>query len=398
VAGVRNDKQDAAGGGVRFPHLVAQERAADVLRRALRSGRLPHAYLFLGPEGAGKEAAAIGLARALLCDKYRDADAGGEAVLPCEECPGCAQSRRLTHPNLRILFPLPKPKEGGGEEIREEYSTAQQKRIDEVLAAKEQDPYTPLSVPGGQEILVEHIRALRREFRLTSFSGEWRVVLISQADRLRLQAANAFLKLLEEPPKGVLFLLTSSRESRLLPTIVSRCQTLRFPALSTERIAEELQARLDADRGTAELAARLARGSWRAATEWVRADPAAEIERAVEVLRILVKGDPGEMDVEVDRLASGPGEAFARLLVVLADWLRDVMRYEADPERYAHLGRSQVLVKFARHCAGRPFEQAIEAVDDARLDLERRVQPALVAHQLFFHLRRLLFAPMPAVG
>lgn len=212
---------------INFASLIGQDRIKEVLTRSVSTGRLPHALLFTGSAGTGKEAAAIDLARILLCNEYRQED--GEKVIPCGECPSCVQSGKLAHPNFLILYPLPKPKSVSSEDSSGiEYTEAQRKEMLSLLEAKTQDPYIPLHVNGGQEILIEHIRALRREFSLTTYSGQWRIVLVSQADRLRIGAANAFLKLLEEPPENVLFILTTTRSSRILPTIRSRCQLLRF--------------------------------------------------------------------------------------------------------------------------------------------------------------------------
>ena len=117
----------------------------------------------------------LGLARTMLCLSHHRNHGTEPAKLPCEECPSCAQSRKLQHPNLRILFPLPTPKEGGEDASRETYTDAQQKQIDGVLAAKAEDAYSPLTVPGGQEILLPHIHALRQEFsslqRLVGFGA-----------------------------------------------------------------------------------------------------------------------------------------------------------------------------------------------------------------------------------
>ena len=106
---------------VRFRHLVGQQKQADVLSRALMTGRLAHAYLFLGPEGVGKEAAAIDFARALLCEN-RNGKKAAPVEIPCDSCASCIQSSGFRHPNLKILFPLPKPKDSSDESVNEEYT------------------------------------------------------------------------------------------------------------------------------------------------------------------------------------------------------------------------------------------------------------------------------------
>jgi len=395
VAEVMNAWWEAVDTRTVFPNVIGQQKQLEVLLRALRTGRIPHAYLFLGPDGVGKEAAALDLARALLCLSGHHTEGNLPPTLPCGTCSSCVQSAKLAHPNLKVLFPLPKPKKSGDDEEEEqsdEYSEAQRKQIEDVVAQKSRDYYLPLSVSGGTEILIEQIRVLRGEFRLTSFSGGWRVILVSQADRLREGAANAFLKLLEEPPADTLFILTSNRESRLLQTIISRCQILRFPPLPEEVLRHELTVRHSVEEKSAEASARLAGGSWREALRWAQSDPSAEMGRAVKLLRSLVKGDPGEIFTLVDEFSSSSkGEEFSKLLTLLSKWLRDVQRLDADPARYAILGSDVALQKFASFTEGRDHARAIELIESARLDLERNVQAGFVAHNLFVQLWRTLF-------
>ncbi len=325
----------------------------------------------------------------LLCRNY---SSRLDTPVPCGICDGCRQSASLRHPNLKILFPTPKPKEASEASAAEYYTDAQQKKIDDLMAQKAEDLYTPLRISGGQEIYIEHIRALRREFCLTSFSGAWRVVLVSQADRLRAQAANAFLKLLEEPPKGVVFLLTTDRETKVLPTIVSRCQQLRFAPLPSSLIAEELIQRHQLTPENANAAARLSGGSWRKAHEWVDADPTARMQKVVEVFRIILKFDPGEIDELTDKLTTAAAiNDLGVILSLMTAWLRDVQRYDADPVRHVDLEHDQTLVRFARFCEGRDFARAIEEIESARLLIERRVQPPLVMQRLLMRIRHILF-------
>ncbi len=390
------DEAEVVGGGIRFSHLIGQERIKDVLTRAAETGRNAHAYLFLGEDGVGKEAAALNFARILLCKSDHERRSVPPSAMPCEKCDSCVQSVKLTHPGMKILFPQPKPqppKESQeGADAVEQYTAAQRKQIDAVISAKVDDYYANLAVGANSEILIEHIRTLRKEFRLTSYSGGWRVVIVSQADRLRVQAANAFLKLLEEPPENVVFILTSSRESRLLSTIVSRCQVLRFARIDRETLKTELVERLGVKPDKAEAATRIANGSWKQAVDWAKGDPTKETKKVIDLLRDLLRGDPGRLDELVDYWgAASRQDSFAGLLDQLSNWLRDVQRFDADPDSALEFDRDEHLTKFASFTEGRNFEDALSTIDQARLDIERHVQSSLIAHTLFYKLRRVLF-------
>lgn len=172
-----------------FAAVLAQEQAVQTLKLALAQDRVAHAYLFEGPSGVGKERTALALATALLCRKARD----GEAC----ECKVCERVRAGNHPDVRIFRP------------RDE---------------------------GDRNLQVEVIRAELLPFtRFAPFEAEAACVIFPEADVSfpvnHAEAANALLKTLEEPRQRVTLLLLAERPDRLLPTIRSRCQRLRFRPL-----------------------------------------------------------------------------------------------------------------------------------------------------------------------
>jgi DNA polymerase III subunit delta' len=162
------------------------------LRRNLAAGRFPHAFLFAGPEGVGKRLFARTLARALLCERRPEA-----ALDPCGACPSCLQVAAGTHPDV-------------------------------LSVAKPEDRH---------ELPIRSIRDLCASLALTPMSGRRRVAIVDDADDLSEEAANAFLKTLEEPPPGsVLILIARSAETQL-DTIVSRCRVVRFDPLPAADLA-----------------------------------------------------------------------------------------------------------------------------------------------------------------
>lgn len=160
--------------------------------------RLPHALLFKGQEGTGKLDFTVALAHALLCQSPLPS---GHACGTCASCNWLAQSH---HPDFRLLSPEQ-------ESDNEEGSTATNSRK-------------------SQQISVAQVRELSTFLELSSHqSGGYRIVLIHPAEALNPASANALLKILEEPPAGVIFLLVSHQPQRLLPTILSRCHKIDMP-------------------------------------------------------------------------------------------------------------------------------------------------------------------------
>ncbi len=176
----------------RLGAVRGQDRAVALLSRYLDSGKVPPGLLFFGEEGIGKEKAADAFAAALLC---RSRGPGGA-------CGGCADCRLLAsgaHPNLLRV------------------------------------------VPENRNILIDDIRRLQEELALKAFSDRPRVAVVVPADRMTVQAANALLKTLEEPPPATHLLLVSHRLSQLPPTIVSRCQKIPFSPLPADEVAAILR-------------------------------------------------------------------------------------------------------------------------------------------------------------
>jgi DNA polymerase III subunit delta' len=165
-----------------FSPILGQAKALTLLSRAVKSGRLAHAYLFAGPDGVGKTTVALDLAAILLC---RDP----LAERPCGICPGCLKFHSSNHPDfLRIR-------------------------------------------PDGAAIKIDQIRQLKKALNFAPFESRLRIVLLEEVHTMRREAANSLLKVLEEPPADNLLILVGNAAGSLLDTIVSRCQVIPFAPL-----------------------------------------------------------------------------------------------------------------------------------------------------------------------
>lgn len=193
------------------------------------SGRVPGALMFAGADGIGKKLFAIELAKALNC-RARLVD---EA---CDACPACVRAGR-------ILYPASDDTEANKKIIWSEH------------------PDVGLLRPAGRAINVPQMRELEREANARPFEGAARLFIIEDADKMNEPSSNALLKTLEEPPPATHIILLTARPAALLPTIRSRCQTLRFAPLT----ADEIKAHLASDKKVtpkdAALRARAAEGS-----------------------------------------------------------------------------------------------------------------------------------------
>ncbi len=204
-----------------------------LLLDAYRSGRMHHGWLFAGPEGIGKAVLAYRFARFILANPDPASERVRQAtdLSVAESHPATRQVARLSHPDLAVI------RRGfakDGKALR-------------------------------LETAVDDVRDGLAVFRTTSGSGGWRIVIVDSADDLNRNSANALLKVLEEPPQKALLILIAQRPGSLLPTIRSRCRTMRFGPLATGDVAKVVASVADVDAAAARDAAQEAGGSVRAA-------------------------------------------------------------------------------------------------------------------------------------
>ncbi len=293
--------------------VVGQAGALRTLRRVLGGERMPHAMLFFGPEETGKVAAALESARALHCS---DGSNGA-----CNNCRSCRKTAALNHPDFSVLFPL--------------RAQTNQETEWKIVQSVIKDPYGYPSPERSATISVDRIRELQRRFSYGSYEGAWRTAVILHADQMRPESANALLKTLEEPPDRSLLLLTAHSVESLLPTIVSRCQAVKFPALSSQDVSDALVERLSVDADLAHFVARASGGNLRRAVEQVDADLENIQDRAFRFLEALIWGEEYTTYAALENLAGDRQKAIG-VLEASAVWLRDVLVF-------SHGGRDQVL-------------------------------------------------------
>jgi DNA polymerase-3 subunit delta' len=275
-----------------FGDILGHDRPIKVLKRAFASGRLAHAYLFWGPDGIGKEMAARAAAKVLLC---RDPGALAKAA-PCGTCDACVKCEAGEHPDLHLV------------------------------------------APGERAISVDDVRALQGTLGLRAFESGFKIAIIRDAFRMSREGANALLKTVEEPPSGTFLFLLAHHRSQLLPTLVSRCQQLRFDPLPEETLAGWLAARGGMDDETSRRLAELAGGSPGAALAYGSA-ASEEMEEAARVAdRLDTLGVSGRFELS-ERWSKDKEELAVRLDALERHLRRRAREGRGDPCELERLRR-----------------------------------------------------------
>ena len=294
------------------------------LSRAWATDSLPSSLLIHGPRGAGKQRLALWLGQLFLCPE-------SGPIGPCGDCKGCRMAMNLEHPDLHWYFPLPKPKRVRPAKLAEAMEEARY----EALTERRQHPLRPASAatePTGLYLAVA--QTLRSHAHRRPAVGPWQVFVIGEAETLVPQessqeAANALLKLLEEPPPSTRLILTSSEPGRLLPTIRSRTMPLHLPGLSPDGVEEFLVEVGEVSRDDARRAAHLGRGSIGRALGFLpnEGEPGPlEVLRtqAFELLTAASDTDAGAVYRKSLELAATRSRGLMPLFELLEDALRDL--------------------------------------------------------------------------
>lgn len=297
-------------------------QAADMLARSMAHGRLAHAYLFLGPEGSGQEETAHYFAKSILCTSTGDK--------PCGVCSQCKRFESGNHPDVILVR------------------------------------------PDGNTIKIAQVRELQKAFSRKSMENATKVYIIHEADRMTVEAANSLLKFLEEPTTPVVAILLAESRSKLLPTIISRCQLVPFSNRPVDVVQHQLQAE-GIPGSRARFLAHL-KQSVGAAKEF------AEEEKFADILTVMVQLSEelatrrGNPLITIQDKVIKPGwqsSDIEGLLDCLAWWYRDLMHVSLGLE--TTVAADAQLDRYRSQAAAYRSEQLVDMID-AILTTKKRLQ------------------------
>ncbi len=365
--------------------IINQQRVKGLLRRMVEQQRLPHALLFFGPEGTGKDAVAIELAKTINCESgLWDA---------CDSCASCMDMAKLRHQRLRLVFPL--PAKDDEDSALDKLSADELDEVNAQIDEKAGNRYHRIVIPKASGIKISSIRDIRKEAAYRSAGKGRTVVIIMEAERMNPSAANALLKTLEEPGGDLLLVLTTARKEALLPTIISRCQTMRFDPLHQEDIRSALIGRARIASDIAEAAARLSNGSYATALELAESGNTVGRETLLEFIRAVVLANPVKITACISTIVGKDDRSLTiRFLVTVSSWFRDVLTIrEGAPERLINTDLKDPIERFAAHYPDVRCSDAIEEIERVIEMIRKNVHLVNVMIVLSQRLRKCIVSP-----
>lgn len=324
-----------------FRSIVGQEQIKEHMQNAIQMNKVSHAYIIQGELGAGKEFIAKIFSKALQCEKG--------AIEPCEECRSCKQIESKNHPDV-IWVSHEKPNSIGVEDIRKQ---------------------------------VNH------DMDIKPYYGPKKIYIINECEKMTVQAQNALLKTLEEPPAyGIILLLTSNADA-LLPTILSRCVVLHMRPVEDSRIEEFLMNHLQIPDYKAKVCAAFARGNMGKAKALAESEDFDHIkEEAVSLLKYVHDMEISEIVSAIKKINDYKLDV-NNYLDIISVWYRDILLFKAtkDVNRLIFNEEIQYIKKIASRSSYEGIENILESLDKAQLRLSANVNFELTMELLFLTIK-----------
>jgi len=372
--------------------LVGQSFAREQIERILQSGRISHSYLFSGPPGIGKTAFALAFAE-LINGVDNLTDLGDQAF--------SKKSSWFTHPDIHVFLPV--PTNVSVEELRSR------------LELLREDPYEIVDFSLRPSLTNEDstknkrafypIDYFREEIRPTAFykpnEGQKTIVIMTGIENMRKEAANAFLKLLEEPSEDMIFLLTTDHTESLLPTIISRCQHIQLSALKTKEIEQALIEQDDLPENDASYLARVSGGNY-AMTRFFDVGTLKQTRQGIiKFLRYAYVQDAVNItETAQDWQSQQNVEGQIAVLNVMEVFLRDLMVYRSTQKKELITNADQidVIQKFCETLSDARLEEMITQVNKCKPMIYQNVQGKLVFTALAFRFSSLMRDQDPVIS
>lgn len=379
---------------MQFSEILGQVHIKNHLTRSADLGRIPHAQLFVGPEGSGTLPMAIAYAQYILCNNQNGENSGAN-----ESCN--LKFQKISHPDLHFVYPT----------VSTEDVKTKPKSIDFIADWRQfiaQNPYGGLfdwySVLGVQnkqgEIRVDDAQEILKSLALKSYEGGYKIMIVWMADKMNTAASNKLLKLLEEPPEKTVFILISENEEDIIQTIRSRCQVLHFIGLSENVISEALVSRENIEPKLATKIAHQAQGNYNKALHllnddsdefpfeqwfvvWVRA--AFKAKGNAAVIADLIHWS--------EQIAALGRETQKKFLQYCIDIFRQALMHNYETPSLVYFEpavENFTIAKFAPFVNGNNIHEIFQELSDAIYHIERNGNAKIILTDLSIKLTRLI--------
>lgn len=370
---------------MRFSAIIGQESIKNKLVNESRSGRIPHAQMFIGPEGSGNLALALAYAQFVNCENPSENDS-------CGVCPSCLKAQKMIHPDIHFAFPVIS-KKSGKPSISNDF-------INEFRSFILEEPYTNvynwlqhINAENKQgNITVDECREIIRKLSLKTYEGKYKVMIIWMPEYLG-HIGNVLLKIIEEPADDTIFILVAENIEKILNTIISRTQLVKVPPILDQDIAQELCNRFSMEAEEASKAALLSDGNFIEAVEIVHSESNVNEGMLKQWLNACFRKNPIDMVAWTEDIAGQGREKQKNFVKYIQFILRESMiqEYANVPTLKRVSGTEEQLAQtLAKFLTLEKMEKLYEKLTDIFTYIERNANPRIQFMNLSLELSKLL--------
>lgn len=379
-----------------FSQISGLDHLKSHLKNTVATGRIPHAQLFVGPNGSGLLPMAIAYAAEILCRGYE------EGSLIYEQCKN--KVNRLNHPDLHFVYPVNTNEQIKKNAISDNFSEEWRQFISENPYASLYEWLQKLGIETKQgNISKFEAEQISKKLSLKAYEGNYKVMIIWMAEYMNVECSNKILKLIEEPSDKTVLLLIAENEGQILDTIKSRCQLLKFPLLSEAEISSSLVTDHNISESSAHLVAKRARGDYNRALQLLQEE---QIEDEFEKLFLdwvrtafTAKGNKGAINDLLnwsEKMAGKNREMQKQFLDYCGEIFRQALlaNYQVDDLVYFEgKDRKFSIEKFAPFVHQNNIEEIITALEEGIFNIERNGNSKIIFTDLSIKLTRFIHTP-----
>jgi DNA polymerase-3 subunit delta' len=334
---------------VYFSDFSGQDSTKTQLLDLFKSERVPHALLLNGEEGCGHLQLALSFSSLLLCKSPTPLDA-------CKNCSSCKMYEKYQHPDLHFSYPIHLSKTEHSETSDDQRSSFLE-ALEKYKCLGKKTWYSKMGNENKQGVIgVKESQAILAKISLKSFFGSAKILLMWMPELMNIQAANKLLKLIEEPPENTYFIFVSNNQSKILPTISSRLQTINVPRLKDENISDFLEEKFQIEPSTAKNIAKISKGN---------------LNKAINTHL-----DAGISEMNRSLFVNWMRLCYSRNIADTIDWVNE----------FSKIGREQIKdfiiysLEMYRQCIMGNYNMEIEGVSESEKNFLEKFKP-FVNHQ-----------------
>lgn len=324
-----------------FKDIIGQEKAVNILLKSLKEDNVSPSYIFIGSEGVGKKFTAIEFAKTINCLNLNN------NLESCNTCHTCNKINKQCCPDLKIVEPI------------------------------------------KGSIRIEQIRELRREIDLKPFENRKKIYIIENAEKMTIEASNCLLKTIEEPPEYAILILICMNIDSILPTIISRCQLIKFRLIDSSKIRKILLKKIDLEESKAELVSRLAQGSIGRAFKLIL--DKEYFNRREKLLDYLTKILPGKYDsnffINIEKILTDISEMDEILEIILL-WYRDILVVKklGDQKYIVNSDKVEALKEKSRVYSQKILIDILDYIEQIQEFIKKNINKRLVSERLYLKM------------